>query len=245
MRELPGAAAFWRFSASVRHVRLAAFAAATVLIAACESPTLPPDEIAEPYDFTLEGTNLVLRWPVGATLAVFPVPVPQQPARTEMLRESLEHGARAWNDVARDDEYHITVAPSVEAADVVLGWSDVPLPVDTAGCEPGPGGRAVTSFCLHPADTTRLRPYPILSPDGPVFGRPRMVIVIRSSQAGNAEQVRELVAHELGHALGIGRHSSNPADLMYAAELATAVPSPADAATVRFLYRITPDILPH
>ncbi|HWV56787.1 MAG TPA: hypothetical protein VNZ57_04890, partial [Longimicrobiales bacterium] len=127
---------------------------------------------------------------------------------------------------------------------VVIAWSDADLPIETAGCEPGAGGGAVTSFCLDPDDPTRLRAYPIRSPSGLVLGRPRIVILIRATHADSPEMVARLVAHELGHALGIGRHSHDAKDLMWGGTLLTDSPTAADVATIRTLYRTPPDVMP-
>jgi predicted Zn-dependent protease len=50
-------------------------------------------------------------------------------------------------------------------------------------------------------------------------------------------------AHEFGHALGIEGHSPNPGDLMNI-NYGYQVISPNDAATIRYLYHVTPDLIP-
>jgi hypothetical protein len=49
--------------------------------------------------------------------------------------------------------------------------------------------------------------------------------------------------HELGHALGLMRHSDDPFDLMYA-EPQVRMPSPRDQSTIQTLYHLPTDILP-
>jgi predicted Zn-dependent protease len=56
--------------------------------------------------------------------------------------------------------------------------------------------------------------------------------------------VRGLVTHELGHVLGLARHSDEPRDLMYGGELTTAVPGRRDQASVQVLYQMPPDVVP-
>lgn len=225
----------------LRHARRA-LVILPALLAACDLPTVPSrtGERA-PYDFALEGTGLVLRWPAGATIRVHAAPGPDE-ARTELLADAVARGIRVWNDATLYGEYRLESADRVENADVVIGWSDGALPVDTAGCAPGEGGYGVTTFCLHPNDPGRLRPFPIPTPDGPVTGRPRILIVIRASQP--PAMVPRVVAHELGHALGIGRHSEDADDLMWGGLLLADAPSPADVATIRVLYRTPPDVTP-
>ena len=55
--------------------------------------------------------------------------------------------------------------------------------------------------------------------------------------------VVRVTVHELGHAIGILRHSSNPADLMYPSP-AVAAPSDGDRRTVEVLYHTAPTIRP-
>jgi predicted Zn-dependent protease len=50
---------------------------------------------------------------------------------------------------------------------------------------------------------------------------------------------RALVAHELGHVVGIGAHSDDPADLMFGAPSVLA-PSARDARTLRYVLHQPP-----
>jgi len=215
-----------------------------VLLGACDLPTVPARTgDRAPYDFTLDQTELVMRWPEGAVVRVFAVPGPDT-ERTKLLADGLAHGIGVWNDITLYDEFRLEIADRVHEADVVIGWSDGEFPIETADCEPGTDGRAVTTFCPHPDDPTRLRPFPIRTPAGLEFGRPRIVIVIRAGQAESPEMVPRLVAHELGHALGIGQHSPDANDLMWRGTLLADEPTAADVATIRTLYRTSPNILP-
>ncbi len=56
-------------------------------------------------------------------------------------------------------------------------------------------------------------------------------------------KMRASAAHEFGHALGIEGHSRNPADLM-SLYYGNGTVSPSDAATIRYLYHLTPDLIP-
>jgi predicted Zn-dependent protease len=56
--------------------------------------------------------------------------------------------------------------------------------------------------------------------------------------------VQRLVAHELGHVLGIGRHSEDPRDLMWRTDPSRSTPGPRDAATVLVLYHTVAGLVP-
>lgn len=56
-------------------------------------------------------------------------------------------------------------------------------------------------------------------------------------------KMKASAAHEFGHALGIQGHSANPTDLMSVYYGHGAI-SPNDAATIRYLYHLTPDFIP-
>lgn len=56
-------------------------------------------------------------------------------------------------------------------------------------------------------------------------------------------KMKASAAHEFGHALGIEEHSTNPNDLM-SLYYGHGVISPNDAATIRYLYHLTPDLIP-
>jgi predicted Zn-dependent protease len=77
-----------------------------------------------------------------------------------------------------------------------------------------------------------------------VEGDIKYLVTVRSQTVLNPESVRRLVAHELGHVLGIAQHSPRAADLLHATNIATAEPSPADRATLHVLYQSPADITP-
>lgn len=74
-----------------------------------------------------------------------------------------------------------------------------------------------------------------------------VVILLRTTDKPNIQislqKMRAAAAHEFGHALGIEGHSSNPHDLM-SIYYGNGNISPNDAATVRYLYKLTPDLVP-
>lgn len=213
--------------------------AASGILAACESVTVPERASIEVYDFRLLTTPpSVLRWPTGSTVRIY-VHEGTDVARADELRDALRHAVRAWNESVRFGEYRLVVSSMLEASDVVVMWSTDLAPVETSDCSPS-GGRAFTTFCLDDSGE-RLEPFPI---PGMNSSSVRFLVTVRTSEAGDAARVRSLVAHEIGHVLGIAQHSPNSVDLMYAGDLLRDVPNVRDRATIQVLYHATPDILP-
>lgn len=74
-----------------------------------------------------------------------------------------------------------------------------------------------------------------------------VVIVLRTTDSQSKPmplgKMMAAATHEFGHALGIEGHSTNPQDLM-SVYYGKGVISPNDAATLRHLYRLTPDLIP-
>ncbi|MHB1311974.1 MAG: hypothetical protein ACYC3L_08145, partial [Gemmatimonadaceae bacterium] len=100
-----------------------------------------------------------------------------------------------------------------------------------AGCaEPPPFAAGVTFFC--PASDTALT-LPLLSG---AAGRVKVDIAVNIAAASVANPLSALVTHELGHAVGIGGHSPDAGDVMYAAP-ATSLPSRRDITTLRWVVR--------
>lgn len=220
---------------------LAALLCAGVL-AACESPVIPPKAVHEIYSFRL-GTEppSVLRWPSGARVAVHVAA--RAGARAELLESAFTAAAATWNRPVLFGEYEIVSAGGVVDADVVLRWSDEVAPVDLSGCQPVIS-RAVTTFCLAADDASRLHRFPLRPPHDTAHSRVRMVVTILGSEASRPHEVERLVAHELGHVLGLADHSPDPQDLMFGGQPTRATLSRRDEATIHVLYHTRPDILP-
>lgn len=211
-------------------------------VVACDPPTIPGRDATEVYDFTLETRPpLTLRWPSGTSVRVWVEPS-SSPDRTALLEEAFRAGAQAWNEVATFAEFRLVRTRALSTADVVLMWSDVLPPIDTRDCRPAVT-QAVTTFCIDDlsAPAPRLRPFPFADGElSPV----RMLVTVLASEASSPVVVRRLVAHELGHVLGIGRHSGDRDDLMWRTDPAVDRPGPRDAATVQLLYHVRPAIIP-
>lgn len=212
------------------------------MAAACDAPTIPGRDTADIYPFDLPVTpSTIMRWKVGRTIRVHVVDA-ATPDRTALLRAAFEAGAAAWNETALFAEYEIAPAADLADADVVLSFSDVLLPVSTADCLPAVAV-AVTTFCIDDLGSpdAALHTFPIVGGQDP--GHVRMIVLVLSSAAANAATANRLVAHELGHVIGIGKHSDDTRDLMYRTDQMTARPTNRDAATAQVLYHVRANVV--
>lgn len=212
---------------------------ALLALNACDPVTIPERSTGEVYDFRLIAGSeaLVMRWPNGSHVRVHVLPVGDS-ARDALLADAFAVGSAHWQQSSVFLNFRMYPTSSPEAADVLLTWSDATLPVNTAECVPA-GQRAYTTFCLS-VSGDRLEPFPLLN------GKPSMVrfiVTVRSIAGNTRDQVYALVAHELGHVLGIAQHSTNTDDLMYSNPLHDS-PSARDRATIQILYQTRPDIVP-
>lgn len=133
--------------------------------------------------------------------------------------------------------------PRVTDAHVVIAWAGGRLPIETAICEPIQVRSAVTTFCAN-EEWTGLRPFPLRSPNAGEPSRVRMLVTVQRHAAPTLLRTRQLLAHELGHVLGIAHHSSHPQDLMWGGLLQAVRPTAADVATARALYGARADLTP-
>lgn len=207
-------------------------------LAACDAPTVAPrTDLYDVTSSTFDG--VIVRWPVSSTIRVHVV---DEVAGGGLLSSAAARGATAWNGAVLFGEYRLVLVEQPGDADVVLAWSDVPLPVDTSECPPDLGRGGVTRFCPDQAGNGLL-PYPLLPGVDPGSGTVRMVVLISAEQRQNATRVRRIVAHELGHVLGILEHSAEASDLMFG-DPQTASPARRDRAAVQVLYHTPADIVP-
>ncbi len=212
-----------------------------IVVAACDAPFLPGRLAEDVYDFSLPTQPpRILRWPAGAVVRVYVSPA-QTATRAALLLDAFRAGAAAWNALAPYGEFRLAEAPSAATADVVLVWSDEIPPVETTGCPPVVT-RAVTTFCLAPGGAS-LQPFPLRG-QGAAPSPVRMIVTVLGSEAAVPDRVPRLVAHELGHVLGIARHSPNSDDLMWATTPQVSSPSRRDATTILLLYHVRPDVSP-
>ena len=208
-------------------------------LAACESATVPERLPSEIYEYRLPAPGFpVLRWPIGSTVRIYVAP-DAEPTRTAALENGLQQAADVWRAALLYEEVQVEQTGDIGNADAVLLFSSTAPPISFTNC-PRQGGLAYTTFCVDPQDPGRLAIFPII---GGATGHVKFAVTI-SNLVTDSEQIRRLVAHEVGHVLGIGQHSPRSSDLMYGNTLTTAVPSVSDRATLQLLYHTRPDIMP-
>ena len=178
---------------------------AALIAAACDSPTVIRPDFA--YDPTALTGGLLYRWSTGARVRVFVEPMG---AGSVDLASAVQRAVSAWNAVPQAREFTLDVVTNRDVADVIVYDRSLPQPVVTGSCPFNPSGAAgYTYFCPINGRAERLRPLAstVLT----------TAIVIRVDMTTTATQAAldALVAHEVGHAVGIGGHSPQSTDVMY------------------------------
>jgi len=222
----------------MRRASLAAVAAAAALaaaLAACHENVGPAacyDSNAQAYSFFLNGdSTLVFHWP----RSYLPVRVYAEP--TGELPVNVQNAMSLWESAFRCGELTLTVTTDSTRADIIVrnpqtlpairsAATRVLFADSTSACQ------GVTQFALD-STGTRLAG-PMRSYVSPFPG---------VDSATVASCYHFVTAHELGHALGLLAHSTDPADLMYAAPRRLAL-SGDDRYTIQLLYHWTATIGP-
>lgn len=211
--------------------RLRAIVALAGLAAAgCDAPTVPGE--APAYDPTSLTAGVLFSWPPGRTVSVYVHAglVTSEP----VLAGAVDRALSSWQDATRYGELRLVRVGDVRAADVVVRWAGVAPLVDEAACGGAIGdGAGFTLFCAA-GDTART--LPLLSG---AASRVKVAVVVTSPATGEA--LDALVAHELGHALGVTGHSAEPGDVMHPSP-SVARPSARDARTLRYVLHQPVDV---
>ena len=220
--------------------------AAAAMATACDGITVPPRPSTDVYDFRLRSDTFhIFHWPAGKEVRVF-VSLPSDPALANTLVSAFEHGAEQWNAYALFGEYRLVRTTTISDADAVLHMTNDQSPVNTDNCPPVLSS-GTTTFCLADPSVEPLRlaifPFPDAG-ETESDSNVKMLVTIQSSQALIPGRIERLVAHELGHVLGIGQHSSDQGDLMVGGLPTRSTLSRRDIATIQVLYHTVPDILP-
>jgi hypothetical protein len=221
-------------TARVRRVilrRLSAVVLASSLVS-CDAPTASRPAFA--FDPTTLSNGTLYRWANGQQLRVWVV---DEPVPGRDLGRAVRAAMLAWNAQPRFAEFELIMASGPSDANIVLFDRSQPLPVLAGRCTfDARGAVGYTYFCGESGHAERL---------ALAAGAPSSIsVVIRTDRTLVADQagLDAIVAHEFGHALGIGSHSGDPADLMFGLPR-VAVPSARDARTLQFVLGAPPDLL--
>lgn len=207
---------------------------AALLLGACDSPTVVPATFA--YDPTGLTAGVRYRWSTNQRVRVYvETPVSGTPWQ---LRDAVQRGVAQWNRVPSDDGFTLELTNARAGAHVLVLDRASVLPVVPAdACAFAPGGAGgYTYFC---PDGARARA--LAFSDG-TRGPLSVVIRVDMGRATTQLEADALVAHELGHAIGIGGHSADTGDVMYP-QPRVATPSGRDTQTLRWLLGQTAQLL--
>jgi predicted Zn-dependent protease len=199
---------------------------AVIALVACHDTTAPLTPSYDPTQFT---SGVIYRWPTGTTIAVFADPT-AVPAGVDLAAITAT-GVAAWKAALAGNELAFRTVTSATDADVIVHVSKAPRLVGLAGCAEPPSYNAGVTFVCPGVDSAITLPL-----SGTAVGHVKVDITINDDAASAANPLAALVAHELGHAIGIGGHSTDPRDVMYGSP-SVSVPSARDVATLRWLVR--------
>jgi len=200
--------------------------------AACKDPAIPDRSFVYSFADTIiigvDTTVDLFRWPEHR------LPVRFWADSRSNMTFLVERAIRVWEGQFLYNEFRGELVSDSNRADVIVTWADsVPpdVPPDTTppnSC----GGNTVLDF-----DTTGT------ALSGPIHVY-LSVLGVSATTARVQGCMRRLAIHEIGHALGLLRHSPYPEDIMSGSPDATNLPSPFDRRSIETLYHMTPTIGP-
>jgi hypothetical protein len=157
---------------------------------------------------------------------------------TNGLPADIDAGIALWQDALLFGEVAaVRVSDSATAHIIVKG---TPAPPETSAPHPSRRLTAQATECEGATDVL------ISAPDHTKLWLPVRVYVwpqFLMTDTATVNCLKRVSAHELGHALGLFRHSIDPNNLMFGFPLVDA-PSEVDVTTILRLYHIRPDLRP-
>lgn len=208
--------------------------------AACSDPTIPSRSNA--YSFA---DTVIIG--IDTTVGVFHWPANRLPVRFYADTRSnmaflVGRAVRIWEAQFLYGEFRGTLVSDSTNADVFVCWGDceagapdsvpIDVPPDTT---PPNSCTGMTDFDF---DTTG---FGMRSPI-------RVSLRLLSGAPASPERLqgcmRRMAIHEIGHALGLLRHSSFPDDIMFGSPDSTNIPSEFDRRSIELLYHTPPTIAP-
>lgn len=195
------------------------------LLAACDVPTVPARAAAYAFD---DGTGEVFHWPATH------LPVRFYADTRGPMPTLVTRSIKVWEATFLYGEFRGVVTTDSTMADVVVRWSGtVPADVPPDSGPPITACNGLTRFIV----------------DSATHGLDSAVVITAQRLAVTATDAqviacfRRVIAHEVGHSLGLLQHSPDPGDLMAPQPLVDRA-SQRDRATVEVLYHTQPTIGP-
>ncbi len=206
------------------------------------SPGLTLDSIMDPkWGAPVANTDNLAAWP---NLVAQVVSDPEQfralkPADGYVAghyQAALE-GVLSWKIFEREGLFSYQLTDDPGEADIYVFFTNHFV---------GKNGMALFSQDVRGYTSKTNFPYKAILAGGQADFKPAVIVLRTTDGQGQPMALGKLKAaatHEFGHALGIEGHSTNPGDLM-SLYYGRGVISPNDAATIRHLYHLTPDLIP-
>jgi len=214
--------------------RCAAALAGALVLGACNDPAIPSRLGVNPFADTViiaaDTTVTLFRWPATR----LPVRFWADPRGN--MRFLVERAVAVWQYQFLYGELRGVVVSDSTAADVLVRWRDsVPpdVPPDTIPAPNSCGG--ITTFDYDSSGLALAGPVHI-----------SLTVLTGGSPASPGQLqacMRRVSIHELGHSLGLLRHSLFDGDIMYGSPIAD-YPSVYDRRTVEMLYHSQPTVQP-
>lgn len=211
----------------------AVLVAGALVSAACGDPTIPGRagvySFADTLVFGVDTTIDLFRWPPQR------VPVRFWADPRGNMAFLVARAIATWEEQFLYGEFRGAAVADSNAADVIVRWADsVPPDVPPDPTLPNSCG-GLTTLDFDASGVVLAGPVHVslsVLTGGPPATGPRV-----------QGCMRRMAIHEIGHALGLLRHSQFPEDIMFGSA-SVDYPSQFDRRTVQVLYHSTPTITP-
>jgi len=185
--------------------------------------------------------NNLSKWPdLLADVASNPDSLAELPVAQGFVPEHYQaalQGINMWKRFEPEGLFSFVLVDNPAQADIQVFW--VHHFVDKMGL-------ALFSGDIRGYTAKRSFPFKAIMSGGKADFKP-VLVQLRTTEANGVSmpfaKMKAAAAHEFGHALGIEGHSTNPNDLM-SLYYGQGTISPNDASTIRYLYHLTPDLIP-
>ena len=156
---------------------------------------------------------------------------------SEQAYQAAVQGVSMWKPLEKEGLFSYQLTDDPTEADIYYFWTKQFV---------NKMGLALFANDIRGLTSKEIFPYKAVLAGGKAEFKP-VVILLRTTEADGSQipfgRLKASAAHEFGHALGIDGHSTNPVDLMSKFH-GKGMISPNDAATVRYMYKCAPDLIP-